>query len=94
MIITPTISESQIIKLILFKVRRKLQPVAAFGDCDLSRGLQLPSDVDEHVLRVLTQPRAEPSVADRRSRECVHRHLSVGGRQIQVQVLPNKQGSK
>ncbi len=58
--------------------------MATVGEPHLPGGLQLPSHVDEHVLRVLTQPRAQPPVADRRARERIHRHLRLGGRQIQV----------
>lgn len=73
-------------------VRDQLREMAATGEPVKPGRVQSAAGVDEHVLRVLAHPGAEPAIAGYHPRVCLRRHLSLGGRQIQVQILPSQQG--
>ena len=58
--------------------------MAASGEPDDPGRVQPAAGADEHVLRVLADPGAEPTIADHRPRVDLRDPLSLGGRQIQV----------
>ena len=66
--------------------------MAASGEPGQPGRVQPAAGADEHVLRVLAEPGTEPAIADHRPRVGRRGHLSLGGRQIQVQILPSQQG--